>query len=200
MSDAQSISSHLKESRRFEPSKEFAAKARIGSRADYDRLYRESIESPETVLEARDRVARVAQKPWTNAARAWKLPHAKWFDGATLNVTESCLDRHLDDRAPATRPRSSGRASSGDDAHAHLRRAAPRGGAPRRRARRARRREGRPRRHLHGHGPRGRGRDARVRAPRRDAHASSSAASPPTRCAIASTTARRKVLITQDGG
>jgi len=40
MSDGQSIQSHLKESRRFEPSKEFAAKARIGSRADYDRLYR----------------------------------------------------------------------------------------------------------------------------------------------------------------
>jgi acetyl-CoA synthetase len=25
----------------------------------------------------------------------WALPHAKWFVGATLNVTESCLDRHL---------------------------------------------------------------------------------------------------------
>ena len=49
MSDAQSISSHLKESRRFEPPKEFVARARISSRADYDRLYRESLESPETL-------------------------------------------------------------------------------------------------------------------------------------------------------
>ncbi|HKQ71309.1 MAG TPA: acetate--CoA ligase, partial [Polyangiaceae bacterium] len=26
---------------------------------------------------------------------SWKLPHARWFEGATLNVTESCLDQHL---------------------------------------------------------------------------------------------------------
>ena len=33
--------------------------------------------------------------PWTTF-QAWKLPHAKWFDGARLNVTESCLNRHLE--------------------------------------------------------------------------------------------------------
>ena len=62
MSDAQSISSHLKESRRFEPSKEFAGRARIGSRADYDRLYRESIESPETFWK-RETASLVWRKP-----------------------------------------------------------------------------------------------------------------------------------------
>jgi acetyl-CoA synthetase len=29
------------------------------------------------------------------AYEEWKLPHAKFFAGTTLNVTESCLDRHL---------------------------------------------------------------------------------------------------------
>src|SRR6266508_5057079 len=93
MSDAQSISSHLKESRRFEPPKEFAARARIGSRADYDRLYRESIESPETFWK-RETSSLVWRKPWTKLL-TWELPHSKWFEGATLNVTESCLDQHL---------------------------------------------------------------------------------------------------------
>jgi len=93
MSDAQSISSHLKESRRFEPSKEFVARARIGSRADYDKLYRESLESPETFWK-RETASLVWRKPWTKLL-SWELPHARWFDGATLNITESCLDQHL---------------------------------------------------------------------------------------------------------
>ncbi len=93
MSDSQSIQSHLKESRRFEPSSEFAAKARIGSRADYDRLYQESIQSPETFWK-RETASLVWKKPWTKLM-SWELPHARWFEGATLNVTESCLDQHL---------------------------------------------------------------------------------------------------------
>ncbi|HKQ67987.1 MAG TPA: acetyl-coenzyme A synthetase N-terminal domain-containing protein, partial [Polyangiaceae bacterium] len=64
MSDAQSISSHLKELRRFEPPKEFAARARIGSRAEYDELYRESIDSPETFWR-RETSSLVWRKPWT---------------------------------------------------------------------------------------------------------------------------------------
>src|SRR3954454_2812501 len=93
MSDGQSISSHLKEARRFEPSKEFASKARIGSRAEYDQLYRESIESPDKFWK-RETSSLAWKKPWANTL-SWKLPHARWFDGATLNVTESCLDQHL---------------------------------------------------------------------------------------------------------
>src|SRR5260221_3939363 len=93
MSDAQSISSHLKESRRFEPPKEFVARARISSRADYDRLYRESLESPETFWK-RETASLVWRKPWTKLL-SWELPHSRWFERATLNVTESCLDQHL---------------------------------------------------------------------------------------------------------
>jgi acetyl-CoA synthetase len=92
MSDPQ-ISSHLKETRRFEPPTEFAARARIGSRAEYDRLYRESLESPETFWK-RETSSLVWKKPW-NKLLTWELPHARWFEGATLNVTESCLDQHL---------------------------------------------------------------------------------------------------------
>jgi acetyl-CoA synthetase len=96
MQDA--ITSLLKENRRFEPPAEFVQTARIASRADYDKLYRESIEQPDAFWrrETKDLVFRT---PWTTTLE-WDLPHAKWFLGATLNITESCLDRHL---ATATR-------------------------------------------------------------------------------------------------
>jgi acetyl-CoA synthetase len=92
MSD-EAIPSLLKETRRFEPPAEFARRARIGSREEYDRLYRESIDDPDTFWkrETRDLVFRT---PW-NKILTWDLPHARWFEGATLNITESCLDRHL---------------------------------------------------------------------------------------------------------
>jgi acetyl-CoA synthetase len=89
----EAIASLLKETRRFEPPAAFAERARIGSRAEYDRLYRESVEHPDTfwARETRDLVFRT---PWTTTLE-WDLPHARWFQGATLNITESCLDRHL---------------------------------------------------------------------------------------------------------
>ena len=91
MSDA--ITSLLKESRRFEPPAEFARRARVPTREAYDALYKESLDQPDAFWrrEAADLVLRT---PWTTALE-WTLPHAKWFIGATLNVTESCLDRHL---------------------------------------------------------------------------------------------------------
>ncbi len=87
------ITSLLKEHRRFEPPADFAASARIGSRADYDRLYRESVDDPDAFW-SRETKDLVFRTPWSETL-AWDLPHAKWFTGATLNITESCLDRHL---------------------------------------------------------------------------------------------------------
>ncbi|WP_437569467.1 acetate--CoA ligase [Sorangium sp. So ce542] len=87
------ITSLLKETRRFEPPAEFSRRARVGAQEAYEALYRESIEQPDAFWrrEAGDLVFRT---PWTTTSD-WSLPHAKWFLGATLNVTESCLDRHL---------------------------------------------------------------------------------------------------------
>ncbi|WP_437633051.1 acetate--CoA ligase [Sorangium sp. So ce854] len=87
------ITSLLKETRRFEPPAEFSRRARVGARETYEALYRESIEQPDAFWrrEAGDLVLRT---PWTTTSD-WSLPHVKWFLGATLNVTESCLDRHL---------------------------------------------------------------------------------------------------------
>ncbi|WP_437763680.1 acetate--CoA ligase [Sorangium sp. So ce281] len=87
------ITSLLKETRRFEPPAEFARRARVGAQATYEALYRESIEQPDAFWR-RETSDLVFRTPWTTTSD-WSLPHAKWFLGATLNVTESCLDRHL---------------------------------------------------------------------------------------------------------
>ncbi len=91
MSD--SIESRLKEDRRFQPSEQFSKRARITSHAQYTAMYRRSLDEPDEFWreETYDLVFRT---PWTTFCE-WTLPKAKFFVGATLNLTESCLDRHL---------------------------------------------------------------------------------------------------------
>ncbi|HTM46452.1 MAG TPA: acetate--CoA ligase [Polyangiaceae bacterium] len=78
---------------RFEPSAEFSKQARIGSFAEYQRLYQESINEPERFFR-RELSELPLRSDWKTLVD-WQLPHAKWFSEATLNVSESCLDRHL---------------------------------------------------------------------------------------------------------
>ena len=90
---SETIVSHLKEERRFLPSEGFIQHARVQSHAEYASLYRKSLEEPEAFWrgETQDLVWR---KTWDTFAE-WDLPKAKFFVGAKLNVSESCLDRHL---------------------------------------------------------------------------------------------------------
>jgi acetyl-CoA synthetase len=87
------IESRLKEGRRFPPRAEFCDRARVSSHAAYESMYLKSIEEPEEFWreETQDIVWR--QKPTSFAE--WKLPKAKFFVGGKLNITETCLDRHL---------------------------------------------------------------------------------------------------------
>ncbi|HSO38322.1 MAG TPA: acetate--CoA ligase [Labilithrix sp.] len=91
MSD--SIESHQKEVGRFPPSAAFCERSLVQSHAKYQSMYDRSLEEPETFWreETQDLVFRT---PWKTFSE-WNLPEAKFFVGATLNVTESCLDRHL---------------------------------------------------------------------------------------------------------
>ena len=139
---------------------------------------------------------------WAEQARAADLGHAlrpdpRLDDAAVREVVRRRrAQRRLQLRRPARRGRQRrprrhplrGRARR--HPHHHLRRAAARGQPGRQRADRPGVRQGRPRRHLPADDPRGR-RSRCWRAPgsaRRTP--SSSAASPPTRCAPASTTPR----------
>jgi acetyl-CoA synthetase len=99
MSDG--IESRLKEERRFLPSAEFTKHARIQSHAEYAALYRQSIEEPE--LFWREQTLDLVFRHPPTSYLSWDLPKARFFEGATLNVTESCLDRHL---TSATRTRA----------------------------------------------------------------------------------------------
>ncbi len=87
------IESVLTESRMFPPPKEFAASAHIRSMEEYERLYAETESDPEAFW------ARAADqlhwfRRWDKVLQ-WDLPHAKWFIGGKLNVSDNCLDRHL---------------------------------------------------------------------------------------------------------
>ena len=96
MTDSQAIATFSAENRRFEPSAEFRSTARIQNKADYERLYKESIDSPDTFWKRETRELSF-RKPWTKISEG-ELPHVKWFVGAELNVSESCLDRQLEQR------------------------------------------------------------------------------------------------------
>ena len=71
---------------------------RITTFDEYQTAYQKSVEDPEAFW------AEIAQefqwrKPWTKTLQ-WNFeePSIKWFQGGKLNVTENCLDRHLDAR------------------------------------------------------------------------------------------------------
>ncbi len=87
------IESRLKEDRRFHPSKTFTDHSRITSHAAYASMYRQSIEEPEIFW--REQTADLTWRETWKSYGEWKLPKAKFFVGARLNITESCLDRHV---------------------------------------------------------------------------------------------------------
>jgi acetyl-CoA synthetase len=84
----------LVENRVFKPSAEFSKKARISSMAQYKKMHAESINSPAKFF-AREASELLWNKKYTKVLD-WKCPNAKWFVGGKLNVSENCLDRHID--------------------------------------------------------------------------------------------------------
>ena len=82
----------LRENRVFPPPADFAAHAHIGSLADYESMYRHSVDEPAAF--------------WAEAAGAldWSTPFtsvldgdmgaARWFTGGKLNLCHNCVDRH----------------------------------------------------------------------------------------------------------
>ncbi|MGP8140265.1 MAG: acetate--CoA ligase [Terriglobales bacterium] len=86
------IDSTLDEQRSFAPSAEFSQKAQIKSLAEYEALYKESVEQPEKFW------GRAAEelhwfKKWDKVLE-WNPPWAKWFAGGEINLSYNCLDRH----------------------------------------------------------------------------------------------------------
>lgn len=77
-------------------------KTDIRSFEDYTETYKQSIDKPETFWAA---VASefLWRKKWTKVLE-WDFnkPEVKWFIGGKLNITENCLDRHLESKGEKT--------------------------------------------------------------------------------------------------
>ena len=79
----------LTESRRFPVPAAFQRDAIVRDRSLYDRA------TADYERYWAERAAELHwQRPWDRVLD-WKPPHAKWFTGGRLNVSENCLDRHL---------------------------------------------------------------------------------------------------------
>lgn len=71
--------------------------AYIKSREEYDRLYRESIESPETFWAREAEQYLSWEKKWDSVLEYdFEQGKIEWFSGGRLNVSANCLDRHVD--------------------------------------------------------------------------------------------------------
>lgn len=70
---------------------------------EYYQVYRKSIREPENFWEEVAEEHFVWRKKWDNIL-SWdfKKPEVKWFEGAKLNITENCIDRHLAIRGDKT--------------------------------------------------------------------------------------------------
>jgi len=94
MSQTQAIESTMQEDRIFPPDPQWAGRAWIKSRQQYEEMYRQSIQQPEKFwAEIAGELAWF--RPWESVLE-WKLPNAKWFLGGKLNVAHNCLDRQIE--------------------------------------------------------------------------------------------------------
>src|SRR5262249_34141506 len=78
----------------YPPPPEFVAKAHVKGMEGYLDLYRRAEQDPEAFWG--EIAARELHwfEPWKKVLD-WNPPVARWFDGARINVSYNCLDRHL---------------------------------------------------------------------------------------------------------
>jgi acetyl-CoA synthetase len=70
---------------------------------EYYQVYRKSVSAPENFWEEIAEEHFVWRKKW-DTVLDWDFskPEVKWFEGAKLNITENCIDRHLATRGDKT--------------------------------------------------------------------------------------------------
>ncbi len=70
---------------------------------EYYQVYRKSVRNPELFWEEVAEEHFLWRKKWNNVL-SWDFskPEIKWFEGAKLNITENCIDRHLVTRSEKT--------------------------------------------------------------------------------------------------
>ncbi|MGB0932953.1 MAG: acetate--CoA ligase [Lishizhenia sp.] len=70
---------------------------------EYYKVYRKSVREPELFWEEIAEEHFVWRKRWDNVL-SWDFskPQVKWYEGAKLNITENCIDRHLTTKGDKT--------------------------------------------------------------------------------------------------
>ncbi len=93
VAESNQIVNVMREERLFPPPEAFAAKARIGSMEEYEKLCKEADDDLEGFW---DKLAGEIHwfKPYSKVLE-WDEPFAKWFVGGQTNVSYNCLDAHL---------------------------------------------------------------------------------------------------------
>lgn len=89
MNDVPAIEAHLTEHRTFPPSEAFTAAANCNDAA----IYKQALSDPEAYWASWASQLEWS-KPWEQVLE-WKPPHAKWFVGGRINLSNNCLDRHV---------------------------------------------------------------------------------------------------------
>lgn len=70
---------------------------------EYYQVYRKSVRNPELFWEEVAEEHFVWKKRWDRVLDYdFSKPEVKWFEGAQLNITENCIDRHLPSKADKT--------------------------------------------------------------------------------------------------
>ncbi|MCX7082588.1 MAG: acetate--CoA ligase [Methylococcales bacterium] len=78
---------------------EIAASAHINAES-YRILYKQSVEQPEVFWAEQAQQFLTWNKPWHTVMNYdYPTGFIRWFEGATLNVSVNCIDRHLENRA-----------------------------------------------------------------------------------------------------
>ncbi|MGL1931124.1 MAG: acetate--CoA ligase [Desulfotalea sp.] len=91
------IESLMREDRVFTPPQVGIENAHVKSMDDYEKLYQRSMDDPEGFWAERADELVTWNKKWDKVVEYdFDVPSVKWFDGATLNVSYNCLDRHIE--------------------------------------------------------------------------------------------------------
>ena len=85
----------------YQPEEEFSKNALI-DRPKYQKMYMRSVENPEAFWEEQARDRLLWQKEFTkvkNVSYSHPDVSIKWFEDGVLNVSENCVDRHLEKKS-----------------------------------------------------------------------------------------------------
>ena len=89
------IQSVLQEDRQFPAPEAFSAEAHISSEEQYQEMWQRAKDDPDGFWGELARENLDWSEPFEQVSEG-DMPDTKWFTGGKLNVTQNCLDRHLD--------------------------------------------------------------------------------------------------------